>query len=266
MSGDDLRVGKVYCSVSGVLLEFHGRIDTGEYLFRRNGRHGTGFLFEVPPALVQRLATDAEQAYGRGEMPSTYQLYVARWSGGCGSDQCAGAQRVCLARGQVPCDLLFVGEAPGESEDVLGRPFVGPAGRLLDQIIAQAVGSTHETEPGSGRLRVAFTNLVCCIPRDGDSKATAPEDSQVLACGPRLSEFVGLADPALIVCVGALARDWLDPGYKHRIRLQKEVPRIDIVHPAAVLRANVALRGLMVQRAVVQIQSAVEEHCSERLR
>jgi uracil-DNA glycosylase family 4 len=68
-----------------------------------------------------------------------FQLFCQKWGEGCGSTQCAGANRVVLVRGSVPCDVLFIGEAPGQSEDVVGRPFVGPAGKLLDRIIEDAL-------------------------------------------------------------------------------------------------------------------------------
>jgi DNA polymerase len=56
------------------------------------------------------------------------------------------------ARGHVPCDILIIGEAPGASEDIIGRPFVGPAGILLDDILEKSL------DPD---IRVAMTNLVC---------------------------------------------------------------------------------------------------------
>lgn len=64
-------------------------------------------------------------------------------------------RQVVLARGKLPADVLMVGEAPGLSEDVLGAPFTGPAGQLLDRII-----TATELE----NYRIAFTNLVGCIP------------------------------------------------------------------------------------------------------
>lgn len=192
-----------------------------------------------------------------------FQKHVNRWSSCTACPLWEGRQQVVLARGTLPCDVLFIGEAPGESEDVLGQPFVGPAGQLLDQIIQRAFAATQV--PGTegadyNSLTWAFTNLVCCIPRDEDGgKATEPDDEYIKACSVRLIEFVEIAEPRLIVCVGALARDWLTPGYRYSIKLHRDVPRIDIIHPAAVLRANIAHRGLMVQRAVVQISNAVEE-------
>ena len=103
---------------------------------------------------------------------SIFQKHCERWKNGCGSRLCFGVKNVCLARGKVPCDVLFVGEAPGESEDTIGKPFVGPAGKLLDYIIGRALQGTE--------LRAAFTNLVCCIPRDDDGgKSIEPDDDSV---------------------------------------------------------------------------------------
>ena len=90
-------------------------------------------------------------------MPMTpYQLFVEKW-GKC--RECSlweGRQRVVLCRGKVPADVLFIGEGPGESEDSIGQPFIGPAGHLLDQILEQSGVTEH---------RYCLTNLVCCIPR-----------------------------------------------------------------------------------------------------
>jgi uracil-DNA glycosylase len=94
-----------------------------------------------------------------------FQLHVNRW-GDC--QQCElhrVRHKVVLARGRVPCDVLFIGEAPGASEDVLGLPFVGPAGHMLDYIIERSIGEHNELrkEKGLPGLRVAMTNLVCCM-------------------------------------------------------------------------------------------------------
>jgi DNA polymerase len=179
------------------------------------------------------------------------ELFTQKWHRGCGSDQCSKA-RVVLFKGTLPCDLLFVGEAPGESENVLGRPFMGPAGKLLDSIIEDAVDTRD--------IRCAFTNVVGCIPREstGD-KAKEPEHEQILQCQGRLSEFIRLANPRLVVCVGALARDYTDPMLKDACPIQEDIPRVSITHPAAILRANVTNRGLMRQRAVVTLRNAVLE-------
>lgn len=154
---------------------------------------------------------------------------------------------MCLVRGTLPADILFIGEAPGPSENAIGKPFVGPAGTLLDSIISQALAETSIT--------YCLTNLVGCIPLDEDGdKWTEPPEEAIRACAPRLQELAELAKPRLIVCVGALAAKWKDRVIPHR-----QARSITITHPAAILRMNVAMQGLAVQKCVVAIANAVEE-------
>lgn len=167
-----------------------------------------------------------------------------------------------MARGTLPCDVAFVGEAPGESEDVLGVPFIGPAGKLLDHIIARSIGVTNGERDrlGKGPLVFSLFNLVGCIPRDEqDGKAEAPDDVAVRSCSPRLQALVKLADPRLLVTVGSLAEDYLEPGYKHSIVFHRPISRVHLTHPAAILRLNIAQRNLLIQRCIVTLSNAVED-------
>ena len=196
-------------------------------------------------------------------MTTLFRRHVERWQNCTACSLCAGRQQVVLARGEIPCDVLFCGEAPGESEDCIGAPFIGPAGQLLDRIIERAgFNSQHIDLPNNHwrPLRWAFTNLVCCIPRAEDGgKATEPNDESIRACSVRLVEFVEIADPKLIVCVGKLAKDWLDPDWRHSIELHRKIPLVAITHPGAIVRANLAMQGLMTQRCEVVLRNAVEE-------
>lgn len=225
-------------------------------------------------------------------MVTRLQMHYERWRDGCGSDHCEKASNVVMYRGKVPCDVLLIGEAPGQSEDALGVPFIGPAGKLLDDIVSKALSDLLVTEdqvtigkhgPGDP-MRIAYTNMVCCIPRDEDGKKWhEPDDEQIKCCGPRLVEFVRIAKPKMIVAVGTVARDWLDEKMKNSIKLSRSealvswsksltrsrvavvdesdrIPRCDITHPAAILRATWAQRGLLTQRAVVTIRSFAMEH------
>jgi uracil-DNA glycosylase family 4 len=200
--------------------------------------------------------------------PMTYALHVAKWQGGCGSGLCERASRV-YARGRIPCDVLFVGEAPGESEDTCCVPFVGPAGKLLDRIVSDALGSRLNV------LRICYTNLVCCMPTAIDGpKSGQPLPEEIQSCAPRLVEFIALCRPKLIVCVGTLARDYLDlktHGNVWRVAVHdsslveaiaelRKVPQVDINHPAFLLRQNVATQGLLIQRAMITVRNAVEEY------
>jgi|SRR5581483_7097819 len=184
-------------------------------------------------------------------MTTPFREHVDRWSNCMRCGLCEGRQKVVLCRGKIPCQILFIGEAPGEGEDTLGFPFVGPAGQLLDTVVKKAIPDT---------VRCAFTNLVCCIPRDAEGKkVTEPDDEFIKACAPRLRELIQIANPDLIVCVGRLAEDFTDPGYKHAVKFHRPIDRISIKHPAAILRENVANKGLSFQRCVVTLTTAVED-------
>jgi len=180
-------------------------------------------------------------------MRTPYESHVLHWQACKLCPLCDTRKHVVLVRGRLPCDTLFVGEAPGESEDVLGSPFRGPAGHLLDLIIERAL------EGSEARPRIALTNLVACIPRDGADKAAEPPPKAIRACADRLNELVQIADPKIIIGVGKLAENWLpkllSPTYV-------DCHTVNIVHPAAILRAPVVSRGLLAQRCEVVLASA----------
>jgi DNA polymerase len=133
------------------------------------------------------------------------------------------------------------------SEDVLGKPFIGPAGKLLDAIIEDAL---------EGQYSYALTNLVACIPMGDDHKKTAePPKESIMECAPRLLELIGMAKPKVFVAVGVLAGKWLPKVYRG-LPIDRT---IQITHPAAILRMdNQAQKELAVQRATVMLADAVE--------
>jgi uracil-DNA glycosylase family 4 len=142
----------------------------------------------------------------------------------------------------LPCDVLFVGEAPGPNEDTDGRPFVGPAGALLDKIIERSIpeGVTY-----------AMTNLVCCFPRHAKERGdNEPERGEVLECRPRLYELINLAQPRLIVQVGSLV--------EQHLKSKHGVPTVHITHPAFILSKMVpAKKSHEVNRSIVAVKSAL---------
>lgn len=182
---------------------------------------------------------------------SPWKKHIATWSGctKCGLSETRS--RVVLARGSLPCDVLFVGEAPGKSEDSLGQPFVGPAGQLLDRIIEKAVDATGVI------LRVAWTNLVACLPTEGDNrKIGQPFPEEIKACRGRLLEFLGIARPKLIVYVGLLSE-------RYRLSEKESSPfkgsrllTTGIVHPASILRADAVRQEMEVRRTVAKLSEA----------
>lgn len=130
------------------------------------------------------------------------------------------------------------------SEDTSGLPFCGPAGDLLSRIALTALPA---------EVPCAFTNLVACFPREAKSRGdNEPERGEIMECKPRLVEFVNIARPRLIVCVGSLAAQ--------HVRHGDTIPCVDIIHPAYILaRMPAAQKQFAVQKCVVQIRNAYED-------
>jgi len=188
---------------------------------------------------------------------SRYELHVERWKNGCGCELCPQANKIVFARGTLPCHVLFVGEGPGDSENLGGRPFIGPAGYKLEEIVAAAWA-----EAGKGpELTRAYYNLIGCLPREEDgSKSHGGLDHEwVIKCQPRLKEFLGIANPKLVVTLGKEPKQYFEEHYKHAVKLPPGVEKVALVHPASILRANVIQQGILIQQAVVTLANALEE-------
>jgi len=152
--------------------------------------------------------------------------------------ECAACRRCALGTtrtnlvfgvGKVPSELMFVGEGPGEQEDLQGEPFVGPAGKLLDDMLEMI---------GLDRSRVYIGNTVKCRPpmnRD-------PEDGELRACRPWLDGQFALVRPKIVVCLGRIAASQLiRPDFRitreHGQWFEKNGVRyMAIYHPSALLR------------------------------
>lgn len=221
----------------------------------------------MPPKVTKRISLVSVVREGL----SPFASHVEDWKDCQRCTLCETRRKVVIGRGKIPCDVLFIGEAPGESEDVLGRPFVGPAGKLLDRIVARSIGG--KTWPNGEEVTYSMTNLVGCIPRDeAGGKAGEPSEESIEACKPRLESFISLCSPRLIVAVGRMAEDFLTQGFAYSVKLPiprrlKHTPTlppskpkvIAITHPAAILRANVAQQGLEVQRCYIKVGNAVDD-------
>jgi DNA polymerase len=103
--------------------------------------------------------------------------------------------------GHASTEVLFVGEGPGLNEDRQGRPFVGPAGALLDELLATI---------GWRRDEVFITNVVKCRPPGNRD----PEPDEIAACAPFLRRQVEILDPALVVTLGRHSMARFMPGAK----------------------------------------------------
>lgn len=143
-----------------------------------------------------------------------------------------GARQCVFARGNPDADVMVIGEAPGREEDIAGKPFIGPAGQLLDKMLA-SIGLTEET--------AYLTNVVNWrLPKN---RKTTDED--IALCQPFLHRHIELASPKVILMVGGVsmsAMTGLTGIMKERGQWQtvtiagKEIPALPIYHPAFLLR------------------------------
>jgi DNA polymerase len=137
--------------------------------------------------------------------------------------------KVVFGGGKRDADLLFIGEAPGEKEDLQGEPFVGRAGQLLDKILA-AIQLT--------RNQVFIANILKCRPPQNRT----PHAGEIEQCEPYLLNQIDLIQPKLIVCLGLTAAKTLlrieSPlrEMRDKIYTYHGVNVIVTYHPSALLR------------------------------
>ena len=147
-----------------------------------------------------------------------------------------GTQTV-FGEGAREAQILFVGEQPGNDEDLAGRPFVGPAGRVLDQALEEA---------GIDRSLAYVTNVVKHFkwePRGKRRIHAKPNWAEIAACRPWLDAELDVVKPKVLVCLGATAAQAL-LGRQFRVTKQRGVPVesdlaphvLATVHPSSILR------------------------------
>ena len=142
---------------------------------------------------------------------------------------CAGRTNPVFGVGCKEADVMFIGEGPGEQEDLQGVPFVGPAGRLLDDMM-----SIIDLD----RTNSYIANIVKCRPPHNRD----PKDEEQDACIDYLRNQVALVKPKIIVCLGRIAaKRIINPDFRitreHGQWSQKNgIWVIAIYHPSALLR------------------------------
>ncbi|SVB09433.1 uncharacterized protein METZ01_LOCUS162287 [marine metagenome] len=149
-----------------------------------------------------------------------------------------GRTNAVPGEGNPQAEVMFIGEGPGYQEDRQGRPFVGPAGNLLEGLLASI---------GSNRDDVFIANMVKCRPPDNRD----PSPAEMAACTKYLDRQIELVNPKLIVTLGRFAFGRYFPGEgitKARGKLrEKDGQKIfPVLHPAAVLRRE-ELRPTMIE-------------------
>jgi DNA polymerase len=201
-----------------------------------------------PAAMSQQLALPGHTAAGATGVPCSAAAFVPgdrslpalqRAAAGCrGCQLYERASQTVFGEGQPGAQVLLVGEQPGDQEDVQGRPFVGPAGRLLDRALAEA---------GIDRSQTYVTNAVKhfkWIPRGKRRIHQKPNAREVAACRPWLEAEIGAVRPRVVVALGATAgQSVLGDGFRvmrdrGQVLASPLAARVlATIHPSAILRA-----------------------------
>ncbi|MBF8301036.1 MAG: hypothetical protein HW394_1406 [Acidobacteria bacterium] len=145
-------------------------------------------------------------------------------------DLCRTRTHAVPGEGPPNAEVLFVGEAPGFYEDQQARPFVGPAGRFLDELIASI---------GLRRDQVFITNVVKCRPPNNRD----PLPGEIDACRKHLQRQIELIQPRVIVSLGRYSLAWFSPRdaiskVHGQAKVKDGVYFIPMYHPAAALHAG----------------------------
>jgi uracil-DNA glycosylase family protein len=149
------------------------------------------------------------------------------------------ASQTVFGEGAKKAEVMLVGEQPGDREDREGRPFVGPAGRLLDEALDEA---------GIDRTLAYVTNVVKHFKWQARGKRrihAKPSASEVAACRPWLDAELAVVKPDVLVCLGATAAQAL-LGRSFRVTRERGRPVesdlaphvLATIHPSAILRAD----------------------------
>lgn len=216
--------------------------------------------------LSNRSVTKAASTHSTGSAadfippnPSLPELREA--AQGCrGCDLWVNATQTVFGEGPGNAEVILVGEQPGDQEDRKGHPFVGPAGRLLDDALEEA---------GIDRSRVYVTNAVkhfkFVVIERGRRLHKKPSAAEVRACNPWLREEIRLLQPRVIVALGATAAQAL-LGKQFRVTQDRGRPIpsdlaeaiVATVHPSAVLRAPDDTREMARHEFVADIKQVAK--------
>ena len=159
---------------------------------------------------------------------------------------CTGRTQTVFGVGSRRADWMVIGEAPGENEDRLGQPFVGQAGKLLDNMLA-AIGLSRQADADDPvasdgtptRQGVYIANVLKCRP----PRNRNPQPDEIAQCEPYLRRQVALVQPRIILAMGRFAVQSLlntsEPigRLRGRVHQYEGVPVIVTYHPAYLLRA-----------------------------
>jgi len=138
-------------------------------------------------------------------------------------------KHIVVGRGEMPADVLFLGEAPGKSEDTMGVPFIGPSGEMLNVMMEEAAVNV-----GFKKLPTFYlSNIVLCRPYVTDEKADdylasrEPNATEIFNCTPHILDIIAAVQPKVTIFVGKIAEE----NYAKEL-----IDHVRIFHPTFLLK------------------------------
>jgi len=196
-----------------------------------------------PPVAAPARAAAPPQALAAGTPGARADIATLDWPAlraavaGCRAcGLCESRTQTVFGVGNERARLMIVGEAPGENEDLQGEPFVGQAGKLLDNML-RAIGLTRADDTPERQVFIANT-LKCRPPRNRN-----PDPAETAMCAPFLERQIELVQPRLLLAMGRFAAQSLlrtdEPIGKLRGRVHRwrDIPVVVTYHPAYLLRS-----------------------------
>lgn len=161
---------------------------------------------------------------------------------------CKGRTLTVPGAGNPNADIMFIGEAPGKKEDELGVPFVGSAGKFLDELL-ESIGLERED--------IYIANTVKCRPPDNRD----PRPEEIEACLPYLKQQIVIIQPKIIATLGRFSMNLFFPKLKisqahGKLQKHNNLSIVPLYHPAAALyngsQRDVHLKDFQVLKALVE--------------
>jgi DNA polymerase len=212
-------------------------------------------LFDPPPRQAEISPGPAKTPAAPRSPASSLSRLRAEAAGCTACPLYADATQTVFGEGPERAPLMLVGEQPGDQEDLAGRPFVGPAGQLLDRCLAAA---------GIDRGRAYVTNAVKHFkwtPRGKRRIHGKPNAMEIRACRPWLEAEIALVRPKILVCLGATAAQaLLGPDFRVTRQRGQLIPSalaeavLATIHPSALLRADDDMREAEIARFIADLR------------
>lgn len=153
-------------------------------------------------------------------------------------------KKAVVGVGDIKSNIVLVGECPGPDEDKAGVPFVGRAGKLLREMLAELTVDTD---------KLYITNIVKCFPKTASNPSLNPTEDNISCCQNYIKEQINLIKPKLIVTLGSIATKYFlgkncggITKISGKLKQIGEIKILPVLHPSYILRGNMSKSDYLI--------------------